>query len=535
MEKKIKELYELAKPHMSQVQAEAVVKVMESGVLSHYGEKGWEKESEKVDELAKRLVKMVKNPDTNLQTVNKNGQTEQEKIIAEFCKFDGKLLTENVKMQARKLLSRLQYAILHKEIRKAGHGVRSRYGEEVMKIQEWLLDILESKAEGKKIEIAEIEHLRGISLRRYPIERKVVALSGLDGLDGLSSEFVTKMFERVKKMMIESTSQDYDVAKYARFGYVGKIPYSLAKGGTYGGGNVMLLGLQADPGKLPVYIGEKELEARGLKKKATAEDLLTITAFKFAVDKQGNKVTLEDAEQDKENTYIMTGVTAHDVLSLDDTNAKEVKPDWYKKYSDMYEAVDEDVYTEDGMFVCPLLDYIREKQKWICPILTNKYTKYAYFTQGGNHGKVVMPEKRQYNTEKGKMKKYAGEFYYSTLLHEMAHSTLLAGRGNVGDGEFGSKAYAFEECVAETTSFTMAGVLGFLKTPGEKKSGSYVKSWNLDKADQKKLLLCISKAADILTDTFEKVAKSKDYKAYLEAEIEAGRLKKVNAKKFRAR
>ena len=56
-----------------------------------------------------------------------------------------------------------------------------------------------------------------------------------------------------------------------------------------------------------------------------------------------------------------------------------------------------------------------------------------------------------------------GEEYYSSLIHEMAHSTGHESRLNrlSPDGKFGGDEYAKEELVAELTAAMVGSALGF--------------------------------------------------------------------------
>lgn len=70
------------------------------------------------------------------------------------------------------------------------------------------------------------------------------------------------------------------------------------------------------------------------------------------------------------------------------------------------------------------------------------------------------------------------EGYYSTLLHELAHSTGKALDRDM-NGKFGSPEYCFEELVAETTKTFLSASLQIEDTQSDnfKQSASYLKSW----------------------------------------------------------
>ena len=70
----------------------------------------------------------------------------------------------------------------------------------------------------------------------------------------------------------------------------------------------------------------------------------------------------------------------------------------------------------------------------------------------------------------------SAESYASVLLHELAHSTGHPSRLNRDlSGEFGSDAYAKEECIAELSSMFLCAHLQIDNEP--KKGASYIKGW----------------------------------------------------------
>lgn len=101
----------------------------------------------------------------------------------------------------------------------------------------------------------------------------------------------------------------------------------------------------------------------------------------------------------------------------------------------------------------------------------------AFYTP--SEDKVVMPEMKQFNSEKG---------FYGTLLHEMTHATGHQKRLNregiaSGKAKFGNKVYAFEELVAEMGGAFVCAHLGFNEVP---QNAAYIESWiNVLKEDKR--------------------------------------------------
>ncbi len=88
----------------------------------------------------------------------------------------------------------------------------------------------------------------------------------------------------------------------------------------------------------------------------------------------------------------------------------------------------------------------------------------------------------------------SSEAYYSTLLHELAHSTGGALERDL-TGKFGSPSYRVEELIAETTKTMLASAFGIEHTDSEefKQSAKYIKSW-LKGAEPKELFKIFSEA-----------------------------------------
>lgn len=84
-----------------------------------------------------------------------------------------------------------------------------------------------------------------------------------------------------------------------------------------------------------------------------------------------------------------------------------------------------------------------------------------------NKDKIFVPNRERFVDELS---------FYHTVFHEMAHATGASQRLNRDFGPFTSSAYAFEELVAEITSFLVGRSLGCGSEPREE-SVNYVASW----------------------------------------------------------
>jgi antirestriction protein ArdC len=92
---------------------------------------------------------------------------------------------------------------------------------------------------------------------------------------------------------------------------------------------------------------------------------------------------------------------------------------------------------------------------------------FAYYHP--KHHYIGMPHKDTFKSAEG---------YYSTVLHELAHSTAKALERDMS-GKFGSPEYALEELIAETTKTFLATYLKIEETQSDhfQQSAAYLKSW----------------------------------------------------------
>ena len=93
--------------------------------------------------------------------------------------------------------------------------------------------------------------------------------------------------------------------------------------------------------------------------------------------------------------------------------------------------------------------------------------------------------------------------YYSTLFHEMVHSTGHADRlkreGVIKNNKFGSQLYSKEELVAELGASMLCGLTGIENTTIDN-SASYIQSWLRALKDDKTLIVSASQKAQKASD-----------------------------------
>lgn len=106
---------------------------------------------------------------------------------------------------------------------------------------------------------------------------------------------------------------------------------------------------------------------------------------------------------------------------------------------------------------------------------------------------IIVPMMEQYEVV---------EEYYSTLFHEMTHSTGHASRLNRLDkkASFGNKEYSKEELVAEIGAATLVNLCGIESEKSFKNSTAYVQSWMKALKNDANLLISASAKAEKAVD-----------------------------------
>lgn len=109
-----------------------------------------------------------------------------------------------------------------------------------------------------------------------------------------------------------------------------------------------------------------------------------------------------------------------------------------------------------------------------------KETLDAYYSPSKDT--VVMPKLSQFTD---------AHEYYSTLFHEMVHSTGHASRLNRGceSSSFGSKSYSKEELVAEMGSCFLSEKVGIRSESAFRNSASYINAWLKRLKEDKKMVV----------------------------------------------
>lgn len=198
-------------------------------------------------------------------------------------------------------------------------------------------------------------------------------------------------------------------------------------------------------------------------------------------DADGNKIPEAEvkrmSDEERESLQSIPYMRVYPVFNIDQTNIETARKELTEKiYRKFGIGNDNEVKDTKGMYVAPHVDRMLERQEWLCPIQYDKPSNSAFYRP--SEDRIVIPMKEQFNLGGTPQEVYAqGQEYYSTLFHEMAHSTKKEDRLNRDFHEaYKDDAYGVEELVAELTAATVCAAHGFDRRVDDN-SMAYVNSW----------------------------------------------------------
>ena len=291
-----------------------------------------------------------------------------------------------------------------------------------------------------------------------------------------------KAVERFSEMMVrrleEMKGQKWEKGWIDGGGSTQGLPQNIS-GRHYSGHNDFFLQLHTATNgyAMPVYATFKQIHEAGATINKGEKAMPVIYWNITHRDENGQKVSDEQyenmtkAEQEKCKTIpFMMGYYCY---NLDQTNFKEVKPEQYARLQEQFKAP----HMEDtaGMYVSKEFDKLIENQAWVCKI-NNVEGSGAYYSPSKDE--ITVPMKAQFRIHDTPEEVYKdGMEYYSSLVHEMAHSTGVEKRLDRDmEGHFGDPKYAKEELVAELSAAMVGNSMGFDKRILDN-NAKYVDSW----------------------------------------------------------
>ena len=318
--------------------------------------------------------------------------------------------------------------------------------------------------------------------------------------------FAEMMIERMEKMKESDWKQGWIGGAN---GFAG-LPQNVG-GRNYSGSNSFFLQLQtaAKGYQLPVYLTFNQahnLKAHVLK----GEKSFPVVYWDMMVkDKDGKKVSSDEykamTKEERKNLDVIPFIKAFPVYNVDQTNLREVQPERVQKLIDKFKVPE--FRDTQGMYAHQALDRMIQEQSWLCPIQADRRENGAYYSPSRDI--VVLPMKAQFNTGNSPDEIYRdGMEFYSTMLHEMTHSTMTPERLNreMG-GKFEDPKYAKEELVAELTAAMISHSMGFDSKITDN-SAAYLDSWISVLKKEPKFIVSImadvNKASDLILDHVDK-------------------------------
>ncbi len=319
-----------------------------------------------------------------------------------------------------------------------------------------------------------------------------------------------KFAEMMSNIITKAKSKNWKQGWLGVKGTILGLPQNIT-GRTYSGGNSFFL--MADTSEkgynTPVYMTFKQAKDRNLHVNAGEK---SVPIFKWGLsikDEKGKTVSEEDynamSKEERDKYSVRPYPKVYHVFNIDQTNLSEVNKKKYDAIVARFKAPDEEVKDSKGMYINDALDRMFKEKAWHCDIRYNKPSSRAFYVPSQDF--IVLPMKEQFNIGKTTEEVYRdGMEYYSTALHEMAHSTGHESRLNRQFGAKRTDGYAHEELIAEMTAALVGSTMGFDKKILEN-NANYLKGWleNLKRNPESitTIMSDVGKASDMIIEKID--------------------------------
>ena len=318
--------------------------------------------------------------------------------------------------------------------------------------------------------------------------------------------FTAMMIERMRQMKETGWKKGWIGGES---GYAG-LPQNVG-GRNYSGSNSFFLQLHtaAMGYQLPVYLTFKQahnLKAHVLK----GEKAFPVVYWDMLVkDRDGRRISSDEyramTKEERQRLEAIPFVKSFPVYNVAQTNLAEIQPERMQKLLDRFKVPE--LRDTEGMYAHAALDRMVQTQQWLCPIQADKRVDGAFYSP--SQDRIVVPMKAQFNIGSMPEETYRGGMeYYSTMLHEMTHSTMTPERLNrETGGRFGDPKYAKEELVAELTAAMISHSMGFDSKVTDN-SAAYLDSWIGTLKQEPKFIVSVmadvNRASDLILDHVDK-------------------------------
>ena len=325
-----------------------------------------------------------------------------------------------------------------------------------------------------------------------------------------SADNLQKFAEMMSNIITKAKSKNWKQGWLGVKGTILGLPQNIS-GRTYSGGNSFFL--MADTSEkgynTPVYMTFKQAKDRNLHVNAGEK---SVPIFKWGLsikDEKGKTVSEEDynamSKEERDKFSVRPYPKVYHVFNIDQTNLSEVNKKKYDAIVARFKAPDEEVKDSKGMYINDALDRMFKEKAWHCDIRYNKPSSRAFYVPSQDF--IVLPMKEQFNIGKTAEEVYRdGMEYYSTALHEMAHSTGHESRLNRQFGAKRTEGYAHEELIAEMTAALVGSTMGFDKKILEN-NANYLKGWleNLKRNPESitTIMSDVGKASDMIIEKID--------------------------------
>lgn len=325
-----------------------------------------------------------------------------------------------------------------------------------------------------------------------------------------SDEILKKFADMMVKIIETAQANNWKKGWMGVNGSVQGLPQNIS-GRTYSGGNSFFLMFNtAEQGyKTPVYMTFLQAKDQNLQVKPGEK---SVPVFKWGLsikDEDGNKISEEVyntmSKEERSKLIVRPFPRVFSVFNIDQTNLEEVNKKKYDAIVARFKVPEQEVKDTDGMYVNEALDRMFETKAWYAKIQYDKPSEQAFYRPSTDT--IVLPMKSQFKLGQTPDEVYRdGMEYYSTALHEMAHSTGHEDRLDRSFGQHGTDNYAHEELIAEMTSALVGSTMGFDRKILEN-NANYLSGW-LNRLKGKPetistIMTDVGKASDMIIDKID--------------------------------
>lgn len=299
-----------------------------------------------------------------------------------------------------------------------------------------------------------------------------------NGSQSTSDKAIGKFAEMMISRLEQAQESEWKKGWIGGSGFIG-MPQNL-NGRNYSGTNSLFLLMDTAQHSYaaPVYMTFLQKEKEGLRINKGSQAMPVVYWDMSVKDADGKKVSVSDyknmSKEEQKKCEVRPFLRSFRVYNIDQTNMKEVNKEKYDSIVARFQP--QKLSDAQGMYQNFALDRMFDRQEWVCKIQHDRPASQPFYNPSNDL--IVIPQKEQFKIGKTDEERFKdGMEYYSTALHEMAHSTGAESRLNrTIQNHFGDPKYAKEELVAELTSAMVGNTMGFDRRIQDN-NVAYIDSW----------------------------------------------------------